>query len=143
LDDATLDALEVIVLFGSTVTLGTSGLEREPPTSGLTVGMYRVLVLTLTHEGWRVGELARWIGISPQRMSQHLRRLDERGLVRLERDADDRRRVQVYPTDQARAIWAAVRRERRARLAALLGDLEIGRTTERDLERLAAALTPR
>jgi DNA-binding MarR family transcriptional regulator len=142
LDDATLDALEVIVLFGSTVTLGTSGLEREPPTRSLTVGMYRVLVLTLTHEGWRVGELARWIGISPQRMSQHLRRLDERGLVRLERDADDRRRVQVYPTDQARAIWAAVRRERRARLAALLGDLEIERTTERDLERLAAALTP-
>jgi DNA-binding MarR family transcriptional regulator len=58
--------------------------------------------------GLTAGELASAVGLSPGAVTTALDRLEQRGLVRRTRDSEDRRRVTVEMTDEAkRKAWEA------------------------------------
>jgi DNA-binding MarR family transcriptional regulator len=58
--------------------------------------------------GLTAGELAKAVGLSPGAVTTALDRLEQRGLVRRTRDSQDRRRVTVEMTDEARrTAWEA------------------------------------
>jgi DNA-binding MarR family transcriptional regulator len=65
----------------------------------------------------RVSELARLEGLSQPRATLLIRTLEDRGWARRERDDRDRRAVNVWITDDGRALLA----ELRERLAGVLG----------------------
>ncbi|WP_169053840.1 MarR family winged helix-turn-helix transcriptional regulator [Agromyces sp. H66] len=55
-------------------------------------------------------DLARAIGISDATLSHHLGNLEERGLIRRERDARDRRSQRIAFTDEGRAAFEDMKR---------------------------------
>jgi DNA-binding MarR family transcriptional regulator len=70
-----------------------------------------------------VGELGRRLGISEPAASLLVDRLEERGLARRERDAQDRRRILVTATPAAEELAARLREGREGTLLAWLGAL--------------------
>jgi DNA-binding MarR family transcriptional regulator len=58
--------------------------------------------------GLTAGELAAAVGLSPGAVTTALDRLEQRGLVRRTRDSEDRRRVMVEMTEDAKRVaWEA------------------------------------
>lgn len=89
----------------------------------LTLLQWRVLVIAGdAPTGAYVGEIGRRIGISPPSATRVIQRMERQGLVELDRDDTDRRHVRVRLSADGRRIRDAVMRERRSRIAALLGD---------------------
>ena len=87
------------------------------------------VLAALESEGSRsVGTLARELDVSLASATGIISRMEERGLVRRGRDADDRRVVMVELTDAGRTIRSDIDRHGVARLRALLDTL-----TEDDL----------
>lgn len=74
-----------------------------------------------------VGQLAREVSLSPGTVTDILDRLESRDLIKRTRDAEDRRRVLIQPTRQAKAILRrapALLQERFTRQLAELADWE-------------------
>lgn len=71
----------------------------------------RAMLELLGHrrQGWRVGELAERLGVSPASASDTLAALEARALLRRARDPDDGRAVRIHPTRRGLA-W--LRRQR-------------------------------
>lgn len=74
----------------------------------LTLVQWRALVLVGRGDGLRVGEIAARTATSPPSMSRIIRRLERRGLVRMDRDVRDRRAILVSLTPEGRRIRGAV-----------------------------------
>ena len=74
-------------------------------------------------------------------MTRQLTALEENGFVTRRRSTDDRRTVEVYPTDKAQAVLPAVQEARRKWRSLLLEDMS---DTEREaLDQLLARLADR
>jgi DNA-binding MarR family transcriptional regulator len=131
----TIAVLELLVIHGGSMT--SRGLRTHPETSGLSVIQYRLFVLVVTHDGLRVGELARLLGESPQQTSRLLRRLQDRGLVTTVRGVVDRREVNVWATELATSLWSDIGESRRSQIREALADLTIDDDTVSTLEILA------
>jgi len=116
----------------------TAQLARElAATSGLSYPDYLVLVgLTDRPDGrMRIFELGRNLGWEKSRLSHHIARMEERGLVTKERCGSDRRGAFVVVTDRGRkAIEAAAPGH-----VAAVRRLVIDRLTPRQLDALGAA----
>lgn len=119
--EQTVEALEQLVIYGGSMT--SQALRTHPETSGLSVVQYRLFVLLVTHEGARVGELARLLGETPQHTSRLLRRLEGRGLVRTTRSEVDRREVNVWATSTATRLWSDIGEWRRGMIRKALEDV--------------------
>jgi len=92
---------------------------HEPP---LTVAQY--LALQAVGEGQVVGaELARRTAVSPAAVSQLLAALEDAGLLRRERLAEDRRRQPLTLTEHGEWTLRSAQTMLRERLAGLLSDL--------------------
>lgn len=89
------------------------------------------------HESMTPGELADHEKVQPPSMTRVIAVLEERGLVRREPHATDRRQVILTVTDEGRDLVQRVRRRREAWLARRLQELT---PTERQTLRAAAPI---
>lgn len=138
--DRTLtDLLERIVLAGVAIT--TRALSEASPGFDLTFPQWRALVVVgERHEGARVSEIARRIGVTLPATSRQLRRLERRGLVSLRRDERDRRAARVRLTADGLATRSAIFDFRRRMIADLASHIGVSEATLRDLGRVVDAL---
>lgn len=111
------DAVERLIRVG--VALTTRALSDEPGVE-LTVQQWRVLVLVAEGDELRVGEVAARVGLSFPSASRLVGRLEAAGLVRHDRDPDDRRAALVVATATGRGVANAVVARRRALIAGAL-----------------------
>jgi DNA-binding MarR family transcriptional regulator len=114
----------------------------ERPDGKLTPAQFRLLAALEDAPSLSVGELAQEAGVSSPTATRMLDGLEQEGIVRRERDADDRRRIAVHPTaagkralGEARARTDAAREQIYASLTA-----EERAQAERLLPRLAEAI---
>jgi DNA-binding MarR family transcriptional regulator len=77
---------------------------------GLTIPQMRLLWTLRDEDGQPVGALADHLGVNPSTITGHVDRLVRQGLVRREEDADDRRIVRNYLTDEGFVTVSALRR---------------------------------
>jgi DNA-binding MarR family transcriptional regulator len=89
------------------------------------------------HDSMTPGELAEHEKVQPPSMTRVLAVLEERGLVRREPHATDRRQVILTVTDDGRDLVQRVRRRREAWLAQRLQELS---PAEREILRAAAPI---
>jgi len=71
---------------------------------GLTGPQALLLKAIISNQGLSAGELARTLSLSQATITDILKRLEQRGLVRRERAETDRRKVLVFATEQAQVI---------------------------------------
>ncbi len=133
--ERTIAALERLVIHGGSMT--SRALRTHPETSGLSVVQYRLFVLVVTHDGVRVGELARLLGEGPQQTSRLVRRLEARGLVGTARGDADRRQVIVRATAAGAGLWADIGTWRRRQIRDALADITLDDEAVASLEDLA------
>lgn len=90
-------------------------------------GAGRLLRLVYEHDGASAKELAEWLGIRPPSLSEMLVKLEARGFVLRERDAQDARVIRVRLTDAGKKEMKQrmeLREEDRQSLNGLLTDDE-------------------
>lgn len=75
--------------------------ERE---TGLGAGQWFALVTLQENDGMSQGEMSRFFGVDPARVSRVGRALEGEGLVRRERDAEDGRVVRLHLTQEGREV---------------------------------------
>lgn len=96
--------------------------EGQPPR-----GPHRLLGILMKEDGVRTTDLAEKLDVRPSSLSEMLRHMEAKGLIRREKDEADSRVIRVYVTDAARAQFAqheGHRQERGDRLRACLTDEE-------------------
>jgi DNA-binding MarR family transcriptional regulator len=99
-DERVVDAVERIILGGVAITARALGGEVED----LTFSQWRVLTIVGEQEATaHVKGVGQRVGVSAPSASRLLRRLEDRGLIELQRDPTDRRfmRVRLTPAGQA------------------------------------------
>jgi DNA-binding MarR family transcriptional regulator len=94
-------------------------------------------VLSDIHDSMTPGELAEHEKVQPPSMTRVIAVLEERGLVRREPHATDRRQVVLTVTEEGRDVVQRVRRRREAWLAQRLQELT---PDERQILRAAAPI---
>lgn len=135
---ALVDAVERLIRVG--VALTTRALSEEPDVE-LTLQQWRVLVLVAEGDGLRVGEVAARVGLAFPSASRLVGRLEAAGLVRHDRDPDDRRASQVVATERGRRVTRSVIERRRAAIAdALRAAGPFDEDVSSAIERLGRAL---
>jgi DNA-binding MarR family transcriptional regulator len=100
-------------------------LRREVHSLGVTGGQVTLLVGIKNHPGITAAELAEHERISAPGMSGHLVRLEAAQLIRRAR-ASDRRRVELFLTDEGERVLRSVKKKRTAWLAERLERLSPG-----------------
>lgn len=78
----------------------------DQPGAGLTPSQFRLLAALEDAPSLTVGELARAAGVSSPTATKMLDGLEQDGIVKRERDAEDRRRMAVRPTAKGRRALA-------------------------------------
>jgi DNA-binding MarR family transcriptional regulator len=117
-DERVVDAVERIILAGVAITARALDGEIED----LTFPQWRVLTVVGEHEAnEHVGGVGRRIGVSAPSASRLLRRLEDRGLIELQRDVADRRYMRVRLTEAGQAARGRVIERRRILIRDALG----------------------
>jgi DNA-binding MarR family transcriptional regulator len=137
-DTPVVDAIEAIIVAGVAMTNRALSQAREG--HELTFPQWRVLVILVDPAGLPVNEIARLIGVTLPATGRQLRRLEQRGLVRLVPDGNDRRVTRAILTDAGHAVRAAIISDRRMRIEEALSGLSIDRRLAREMANVAAAL---
>ncbi len=139
-DDAAVQAIELVAR--ATVGLTTRALAETTPELNLSLLQWRaLLIIGDDPAGLRVGEVGDGVGVPLPAASRLVGRLQRRGLVRLERDADDGRAMRVRLTLAGSATRLAVLDRRRAFISAALGPTVVTAAAVRGLHAVAARLT--
>ena len=81
-------------------------LQQRIERSGVTLGMWYFLRVLWDGDGLTQSELSRRIGTMEPTTLSAIAGMEAAGLVRRERDATDRRKLQVFLTDKGRALEA-------------------------------------
>lgn len=71
---------------------------------GASLGQWGVLLFLWAQDGRSQGKLARLVAIEDATMVRTVDRMERDGLVRRERDAQDRRRVNLFLTEEGRGL---------------------------------------
>lgn len=109
-DERVIDAVERIILGGVAITARALDSEIED----LTFPQWRVLTIVGEHEAnVHVKGVGQRVGVSAPSASRLLRRLEDRGLIELQRDAIDRRFMRVRLTEAGQAARSQVIERRR------------------------------
>lgn len=90
---------------------------RSHRESGLSVPQFRVLIYLARNDGASLSEVAVHLGLTLPATSKMIDVLVARNLVSRERDAGDRRRVMLAPTELGRSSTRAAREATQSRLA--------------------------
>lgn len=109
------DVIRLGALFVRLSWLGRRRMEQELDAFGLTVPQYMALRCTVEHDqGCSMSQLADSSEQVPATMTGVVDRLAERGLVRRERDAYDRRTQRVVITAEGRDLLTQIAERKRA-----------------------------
>ena len=109
--------------------------------AGLSSYQSAYIPIICTHPGITQDQIARQLHVNRSSVTRQLTSLEENGFVIRRRSTDDRRAVEVYPTDKAQAVLPAVREARRKWRPLLLEDVT---DAEREaLDHLLARLADR
>lgn len=109
-DERVVDAVERIILGGVAITARSLEGEAEE----LTFPQWRVLTIVGEQQAsTHVGGVGQRVGVSAPSASRLLRRLEDRGLIELQRDATDRRFMRVRLTETGQAVRRGVIERRR------------------------------
>ncbi len=81
-------------------------LQARLASVGLQIGMWLYLRALWHEDGLTQSELSQRVGVSKPTVLDHLRRMEQRGLVHFERDSVDKRRVMVFLTPEGQALEA-------------------------------------
>lgn len=117
------DLLDRIIVGGVAITTrvlsdSTLGLDLSFP-------QWRaLLVIGDQEDGATITAVAKRIGVTLPATSRQLHRLAGRGLVRLERDAVDRRAMRVQLTEDGARVRSWILRSRRNRIAAITASVD-------------------
>ena len=113
--------------------------------TSLTASQHHLLRLLDVPEGRRSSDIADILGVQPSAVTAIVDRLEERGLVERERDAEDRRVVRVRMTGTGRGEYDRAHESVRVYMRALLDRLDPEETTAfvQILEKLAATAEER
>jgi DNA-binding MarR family transcriptional regulator len=134
--DAVVDSLHMIVFGGIAMT--ASALHRATGGQELTFTQWRaILFVGETAQGSRVSAVAHRLMGTLSATSRLLRRLEDRGLLTLQRDEADRRATRVRLTDEGRRLREAVLDWRRQQIVEITRDLVVAPEVERTLVALA------
>ena len=74
----------------------------------VSVGQWAVLMFLWARDGQSQGELSRGVAIEDATMVRTIDRMERDGLVRRERNASDRRRINVFLTDRGRSLHTSL-----------------------------------
>jgi DNA-binding MarR family transcriptional regulator len=126
------------IVFGG-VAMTAAALEQATGGQEVTFTQWRaILFVGESAEGCRVGEVAmRLMGALPA-TSRLLRRLEDRGLLTMERDERDRRATRARLTEEGRRLRQAVLDWRRQQIADISRDVVVTPEVEQALVALAA-----
>ncbi|MCR6632723.1 MAG: MarR family transcriptional regulator [Magnetospirillum sp.] len=80
------------------------GLDRRLAGYGLSHGQFPALLMLWNQPGLTQGEIAQRVCVEQPTMANTLNRMEREGLIERHPDADDRRRVLVYPSQRAMAL---------------------------------------
>lgn len=117
-DERVVDAVERIILGGVAITARALVGEVED----LTFAQWRVLMIVGEQEATaHVKGVGQRVGVSAPSASRLLRRLEDRGLIELQRDAIDRRFMRVRLTDAGQDARSQVIERRRLLIRDALG----------------------
>jgi DNA-binding MarR family transcriptional regulator len=111
--------------------------------SGLTIAQFSLLAQLLVQKEISIGELAEALVTDPTTLTRNIKPLNERGLLQIFHDAEDRRRRLVMLTKEGRALIPVAYplwRKAQAQLKTLLGGHEtalLNKALDRSLDRLA------
>jgi len=120
-DQRVVDAVERIILGGVAITARALGGEIKD----LTFPQWRVLTIIGEQEASvHVSGVGQRVGVSAPSASRLLRRLEDRGLIELKRDAVDRRFMRVRLTAAGQAARSHVIERRRVLIRDALGALD-------------------
>lgn len=120
-DERVVGAVERIILGGVAITARALDGEIED----LTFPQWRVLTIVGEHEASvHVGGVGQRVGVSAPSASRLLRRLEDRGLIELQRDATDRRFMRVRLTEAGQAARSHVIERRRVLIRDALAAFE-------------------
>jgi DNA-binding MarR family transcriptional regulator len=140
--DVVVDALHSIVFGGIAMT--ASALHRATGEQELTFTQWRaILFVGESAEGSRVSDVADRLMGSLSATSRLLRRLEDRGLLTLERDEKDRRATRARLTVEGRQLREAVLGWRRQQIVDITRDVIVEPEVERALVALAARFEER
>jgi DNA-binding MarR family transcriptional regulator len=140
-DNRTIRAIELLILQGGAIIGPSAG--TPPEVRELSLAQYRALdFVAAAPDGLRISELARRrYTRGPQSASKIVRRLEERGLVQVERGTQaDRRAAVVRLTETGERIWSDLSAQRRQLLADVLADTALPAEAGPVLEAVAAAI---
>ena len=120
-DDRIVDAVERIILGGVAITARALVGEIED----LTFPQWRVLTIVGEQQASaHVKGVGQRVGVSAPSASRLLRRLEDRGLIELQRDAVDRRFVRIRLTAAGQAVRSEVIERRRVLIRDALNALD-------------------
>jgi DNA-binding MarR family transcriptional regulator len=97
---------------------------RKWPTGPVSLAHLHALAVLASDGPIPMGAIAEALDTSQASVTGFVDRMEQRGLVERQRDADDRRIVRVGLTDAGRAMIETLAAERRERLTALLASLD-------------------
>jgi DNA-binding MarR family transcriptional regulator len=98
-------------------------VRRDDPATGVPAAQLSALSVLVFGGPRTLGALAAAEQVRPPTMTRVVQSLEERGLVRRERDADDGRVHRLHATAKARRVLQGARERRVGNLAALLDGL--------------------
>jgi DNA-binding MarR family transcriptional regulator len=119
----------------STVVLDVLDEELQAD-AGLSLSWYDLLVRLEENDGMRMNEIAERILFSKSGLTRMIDRMEEAGLVRRERPAEDRRVIRVWMTPHGTETLRAARKVHHRGIQRHY----LGHLTTRDLEAIAAVL---
>lgn len=126
-------SIEAADRFHSAAIHALRHVRREDPATGVPPGQLSALSVLVFGGPRTLGELAAAEQVRPPTMTRIVQALEQDGLVRRERDADDARVHRLRATAQGRRVMQRGRERRIANLAALLDRLspaEVARVRE-------------
>lgn len=82
-------------------------IRRQPADHRISRGGHKLIGVLLEHDGIRTFELAEKLDIRPSSLTDVLKRLENEGLIRREKDESDSRISRVYVSEEARAAYVS------------------------------------
>lgn len=104
-------------------------MQREISPRGVTIGMWYFLRILWEEDGLTQRELSQRIEMMEPTTATALRNMEERNLVRRVRNATDKRKVNIYLTDEGRAL-----RETLLPYAKAVNDTALAGVSEADVD---------
>jgi DNA-binding MarR family transcriptional regulator len=136
ISEVVVDSLQAIVFGGIAMT--ASALHRATGGQELTFTQWRaILFVGATAQGSRVSDVADGLMGTLSAASRLLRRLEDRGLLTLDRDEADRRATRACLTEEGRRLREAVLEWRRQQIVDITRDITVAPEVERALGALA------